>query len=260
MDWRAFYLKHKETLESHYPGLTKERFLREAEEIDDDGESFLKGVPFVYQLGYCEFAGFNFRITEDVLIPRPETEQLFELVSLEIKKHDSWKRIIDVGAGSGCLGLSLAKTFPYLQLSMSDISEEALLVAETNAYHLGVQTNILRSDLFQKITGLFDIIVSNPPYIPKSSKTVHPQTHEYEPHVALYVEDSEYEKFFTRLFSDVARHITADGMFFMEGHEEKLQDCLGWAKKCKLQDVQVLKDWAGVDRFLVAHAPKAPIG
>ncbi|MFN9112540.1 MAG: hypothetical protein ACK5XN_20935, partial [Bacteroidota bacterium] len=95
---------------------------------------------------------------------------------------------------------------------------------------------------------------------PKGHLGVHSMTHKYEPHLALYVNESEYVLFFKRLFSQVARHLTADGMFFMEGHEEKLADCAIWAKEAKLTNVTILPDLSGMNRFLVASASRAPIG
>jgi release factor glutamine methyltransferase len=118
------------------------------------------------------------------------------------------------------------------------------------------------SDLWQNITGLFDVIVSNPPYIPSSlaKKTVHQKTHQFEPHLALYIDDSLYEAFFRRLFHGVARHITADGVFMMEGHEDKMQLCAQWAREEKLTGVKIEQDLVGRERFLIAFAPRAPMG
>lgn len=260
MDWRAFYHEHRTRLEENYPGLTLERFLREADEIQCDPKLFLEGVPFAYLLGYAEFAGLPFKVTPDTLIPRPETEQLFELVSNHLSKHTSWKRLLDVGTGSGCLGITLKKTHPKLDVTLSDLSPLALSIAETNAFNLSVPVKTVESDLLTSVVGLFDVIVSNPPYIPKGHSGVHSMTHKYEPHLALYVNESDYASFFKRLFSQVVRHLTADGMFFMEGYEEKLLECAEWARAAKLTNVTILPDLSGMNRFLVASASRAPIG
>jgi release factor glutamine methyltransferase len=261
MDWRAFFDQHRSILESHYPGLTVTRFLREAQEIGGDGAAFLAGVPFAYQLGYAEFVDHKFTVTTDVLIPRPETEQLFELVDQAIKNHPAWRRLVDVGTGSGCLGLSLAHAHPMLSASLADISPEALLVAKGNARNLGLHSvTFQQSDLLKEIVGLFDVIVTNPPYIPRSAQGVHAMTERHEPHLALYVEDAQYETFFKRLFDQSARRLTSDGMFFMEGHEDRLTECAQWAKTAKLTQVQVLNDLTGRPRFLTAQAPRVPVG
>jgi len=261
MDWRAFFTTHQQQLTQLYPGLTLERFLREAQEIGGTGEAMLRGVPFAYQLGYAEFTYHRFKVTPDVLIPRPETEQLFELAGEAIKHHPGWRRLLDVGTGSGCLGLSLAHAHPHLAVTLSDVSPEALKVAEENAKALGLHhVQLIHSDLLAAVVGLYDVIVSNPPYIPSDAGGVHPMTHQFEPHLALYVEPAKYQKFFARLFDQVARHLSADGMFFMEGHEDTLADCADWAKAARLTRVEVKTDLAGRPRFLIAHAPRAPIG
>lgn len=261
MDWRGFFDQHRSILESHYPGLTITRFLREAQEIGGDGAAFLAGVPFAYQLGYAEFVAHKFTVTTDVLIPRPETEQLFELIDQAVKNHPAWRRLIDVGTGSGCLGLSLAHAHPMLSATLVDISPEALAVAKQNARQFGLHSvTFTQCDLLQGITGLFDVIVTNPPYIPRSAPGVHPMTDRYEPHLALYVEETQYEAFFRRLFDQSARRLTSDGMFFMEGHEARLADCAQWATAAKLTQVQILNDLTGRPRFLTAQAPRVPVG
>lgn len=262
MNWRSFFEEHRVLLQDNYPGLTLERFLREAQEIGGDGSEFLKGTPFAYLLGYAEFAHIKLKVTPDVLIPRMETEVLFEKISYLLKKNPQWKRLIDIGTGPGTLGLALKQQHPSLQVSLTDISRDALKLAQKNAEELQLDVAFIESDLWKSITGLFDVIVSNPPYIPSSfaNKSVHQKTHQFEPHLALYVDDSQYEAFFRRLFHGVARHITADGVFVMEGHEDKMQLCADWAIEEKLTSVQIEKDLAGRERFLIASAPRAPMG
>lgn len=262
IDWRSFFEEHRAVLEANYPGLTLSRFLREAQEIGGDGAAFLAGTPFAYLLGYAEFAHIKLRVTPDVLIPRLETELLFEHVLEALRRNPQWKRLIDIGTGPGTLGLALKQQVPRLQLTLTDVSSKALALARENANELGVAAQLIESDLWEKVTGLYDVIVSNPPYIPKSEalKTVHAKTHQFEPHLALYVDDAQYEAFFRRLFHGVARHITADGAFFMEGHEAMLERCVGWAHAEKLTQVRVEPDLTGRPRFLRASAPRAPIG
>jgi len=259
-DWKKFFHDNQGLLEANYPGITKERFLKEAEEIDGDEESFLKGIPFAYLLGYATFTHFDFKVNPDVLIPRPETEQLFEIVESWVKKNSQAKRLVDIGTGSGCLGISLALALPQLSVLLTDISPAALQVAETNAYNLKAPVALKASDLFTDVTGLYDVIVSNPPYIPKGHKGVHPKTSEFEPHLALFLEQEKYHEFFERFFSQASRHMSADGVLFMEGHEDFMDVILELAKKAKLTEIEVLKDWSSRPRFLKAMAPKTPIG
>lgn len=262
MNWRSFFEEHRVLLQDNYPGLTLERFLREAQEIGGDGSEFLKGTPFAYLLGYAEFAHIKLKVTPDVLVPRMETEYLFERLSNIIQKNPQWKRLLDVGTGPGTLGLALKHQHKHLHVTLTDISPKALKLTQENAESLKLEVTTIESDLWQNITGLFDVIVSNPPYIPSSlsQKNVHQKTHEFEPHLALYVDDSQYEAFFRRLFHGVARHITADGVFMMEGHEDKMQLCAEWAREEKLTGVKIEPDLTGRERFLVAFAPRAPMG
>ncbi len=260
IDWKKFFHDHQAVLEANYPGLTLERFLKEAEEIDGDEESFLKGVPFAYLLGYATFTDHDFKVTPDVLIPRSETEQLFEIVESWLKKHPNLKRLIDVGTGSGCLGISLALSQTHLSVLLTDISAAALQVAETNVYNLKAKVSLKASDLFSEVTGLYDVIVSNPPYIPQGHPGVHSKTHEFEPHLALYLEKESYNAFFQRFFAQASRHISADGVLFMEGQEDYMDLIAEIAKKAKLTEIEILKDWSGRPRFLKALAPKTPIG
>lgn len=259
-DWKTFFHDHRTLLEANYPGLTLERFLKEAEEIDGDEAAFLAGTPFAYLLGYATFTDYDFKVTPDVLIPRPETEQLFELVDGWLKKHPQLKRLVDIGTGSGCLGVSLALAHPRLSVLLTDISAAALQVAETNAYNLRAQVSLKASDLFTDVTGLFDVIVSNPPYIPRGHKGVHLKTDEYEPHLALYLDSEKYQQFFERFFSEASRHMSADGVLFLEGHEDFMDLYADLAKRAKLTEIEILKDWSGRPRFLRAQAPRTPIG
>jgi release factor glutamine methyltransferase len=258
-DWKVFFQTHQDTLLRLYPGLTLERFVREALEIDGDEEAFLRGIPFAYQLGYTEFAGLDLKVTPDVLIPRPETEYLVELVNERIKLNPDWRRLLDIGTGSGCLGLSLKFRQPHLETWLSDISQPALDVAETNAYHHQLEVKLLRSDLLDQIAGLFDLIVTNPPYIPRSHEA-HKQTHEFEPHLALYIEDDQYEFFFTKLFSQAARHLCFGGEFWMEGFSDQLNKLIELAQKSGLRKPEIINDLTGRARYLKASAPLTPLG
>jgi release factor glutamine methyltransferase len=149
--------------------------------IDEDVDSaieavFLKklflylreDIPVQHLIGHAYFFGYPFIVNQDVLIPRPETEQLVEGVLGYADDYFAGQNIdvLDLGTGSGCIGLTLALEAPNMSVTMSDISEEALIVARKNQKHLKTKASIIRSDLFAAIEGTFDIVVSNPPYIP----------------------------------------------------------------------------------------------
>ncbi len=254
MDWRAFHQKHRTLLESHYPGLTLERFLREAQEIGGDGEAFLRGEPFAYLLGYAEFYGRKFQVDQRVLIPRPETEQLAEKALAFLQSFRERPRIVDVGTGSGCLGLTVALEHRGgTDMVLTDISPDALTVAKLNALALGAPAETRLADLLEGVDGPFDLVLSNPPYIPSGEKgrSVHPQVDAYEPELALYVNEDAYEIFFRRLFRQVRERLAPGGAFYMEGHEAHLGECAAWARAEGMVSPRVENDFSGSPRFLV---------
>lgn len=256
-DWRAFFLQHQVALESHYPGLTLERFLREASEIGGDGTSFLTGTPFAYQLGYAEFYCLKFKVNSSVLIPRAETELLTEKAIAWIQQQKRALKVVDLCTGSGCIGLTIAHEVPETEVWLADVSVEALLVAGENADAIAPRANVVQSDLLEDVLGKFDLIVCNPPYIPLSERgrSVHPQVDQYEPAIALYVHDEDYENFFRRLFAQLRIRLKSGGLFLMEGQPEKLSDCAQWAREQGFKFVQTEKDWAQRVRFLRFEAP-----
>ncbi len=183
---RDYLVTHPEAiLTSEQESVLRELFVR-----------FLKGEPVAYLTGEKEFYGLNFYVDKRVLIPRPETEMLVEEVIAFVSnlKKDAWYnnrplRIIDVGTGSGCIAISLAKHLPLENFTAGDISSEALQVAKNNAKRHEVynRINFQVSDLLENISGDFDIIVANLPYIGvEKFNFVSRATREYEPHVALF--------------------------------------------------------------------------
>lgn len=251
--WRVFWRAHHTQLKELYPGITEARFIREASEIGGDGFAFLQGEPFAYLLGYAEFHGLKFQIDRRVLIPRPETEQMADLALTWMKAQERPLRVVDVGTGSGCLGLTLAHFQTTASVLLTDISDEALKVAGLNLARLAPQAKLQLADLLEGIMGPFDLIVSNPPYIPRSEDDgVHPQVKAHEPHLALYVDDSTYEAFFRRLFIQARAALAPGGLFLMEGQSSRLSECAKWAKESGFQKIELLNDWAGALRFLRA--------
>ena len=122
-----------------------------------------RGIPLEYELGYAYFMGLKIKVNPFVLIPRPDTELLVEEASKLIKGE---VKVLDLCTGSGCIALSLKKRNPFCQVAASDISQNALKVASENAENLNLNVEFIKSDLFESIDGKFNIIVSNPPYIP----------------------------------------------------------------------------------------------
>jgi release factor glutamine methyltransferase len=185
--------------------------------------------PLQYILGECYFAGSRFILNDSVLIPRPETELLVNLASDYINKNESITSVLDIGTGSGCIAVSLAKRFPHIQVSGIDISQESLVIAQENA-DLNEVENIefsLINILKEVPTGRFDLIVSNPPYISKNDfETLQPELKLHEPPVALTDGDDglTFYREFSEIFPDL---LNAGGNAFVEigfGQKEQILD------------------------------------
>ena len=170
------------------------------------------GRPVQYVLGRTEFCGGCFEVREGVLIPRPETEELVAAVAAEAP---AGSRLLDVGTGSGCIAVSLARLRPDLHATAVDLSEQALAVARRNAARAKVDVRFLRADALGGLAELpdrtFDVIVSNPPYVPMRDRAaMHPNVREYEPAEALFVPDDDPLCFY-RAIARAARRLLCDG-------------------------------------------------
>lgn len=172
--------------------------------------------PAQYIVGKAPFYGRMFRVNSDVLIPEPETADLVDWVLDTMPSHPL--RVLDLGTGSGAIGLTLAAERPQWHLVLSDISEEALTMAKENAQHLGVQNvELIRSDLFANLGGQrFDVIVTNPPYVDRADQAVMDEAViKFEPAIALYA-DEHGLGFYHRLFEQVHQYLLPGGHLFGE--------------------------------------------
>jgi release factor glutamine methyltransferase len=216
-----------------------------------------RGEPIQYITGETEFYGLPFRVTGDVLIPRPETEHLVEKV-LELGRHFLTRRIVDVGTGSGAIAVALAHKMPRAQITAIDVSEESLNVARRNAEINGVADRVrfLQGDLLEPVNGRrFDIVVSNPPYIPAGDRDSLPvEVRQYEPALALFSGDDGLSAY-RRLIPQSRGVLDRGGMVAFEigyGQGEAIEELLadaGFAQIAFTCDLQ------GIRRVLTARLP-----
>lgn len=216
-------------------------------------EEFLKGTPLATLMGFSEFYNHRFFVDHHVLIPRPETEYMVDLLVQEFK--GKCQRVLDVGTGSGVILLSLLNAGVGKSGVGVDISPEALRVAKINCQRLRLKdkASLIKSDRLTKVEGSFDLIVSNPPYIKASShrSLVHNSVDKHEPHQALYLPDDYYVLWFEDFFQEVRAHLK--GTFMMEGHELELDEQAKMLGRLGFQNVEVLKDLTGTKRYLKAR-------
>jgi release factor glutamine methyltransferase len=226
-------------------------------------QELLTHKPVQYVLHEAWFAGMKLYVDENVLIPRPETEEMVDLIAknIEAKKSGIRKKeiqILDIGTGSGCIAIALKKRLRVCEVYAIDISSDALTIAEKNNVLNNTKVKFLLSDIFEEITwnqfSSFDCIVSNPPYIPSTeTKLMSDNVTKFEPHLALFVPDSDPLKFYKAIARFAERKLSPGGSVFVEVHEN-------FAKEVKkvfsfLGDVQICKDMQGKERFLIAsHA------
>ena len=204
-------------------------------------------IPLQHITGYQEFMGLRFKVTPDVLIPRQDTETLVEEVLKNL--HDGM-RILDLCTGSGCILLSLLRYSNDCVGIGADLSKKALKVAEENAGSLGLTAEFVQGDLFEPVTGKFEIIVSNPPYIPSNViPTLMEEVREHDPLMALDgKEDGLY--FYREITGKASEYVYPGGMLFLEIGCEQAGAVTELMKNAGYRDVTVCKDLVGLDRVV----------
>lgn len=212
-----------------------------------------KRIPLQQITGEQEFMGFPFLVNEHVLIPRQDTETLVEEAMEKSRKGD---RVLDMCTGSGCILLSLLKLVPGLSGTGADISQEALKVAVENGKRLQTEASFLESDLFEKVEGVFDLIVSNPPYIASDEiGTLMEEVRDHEPIGAL---DGSADglAFYRRLVQEGKDHLKSGGWMLFEIGCTQAEAVMELLKKGGFQEIYVKKDLAGLDRVVGGRKPK----
>lgn len=235
-------------------------FLKDEDEkkLDNYLDQLKQQKPLQYVLGYAWFCGMKFQVDENVLIPRPETEELVEwIVNLE-KDQDSSRKltVIDIGTGSGCIAISLAKKL-YADVHAIDISPGALKVAAENARANDAQVLFLEKDIlapdFKLHQEKYDVIASNPPYIRRNEmEAMSANVKNFEPHTALFVNDNDPLLFYKRIAAFAKIYLEPGGRLYVEinaamGHEVK-----ELLQRSEFKRVEVKKDLSGNDRMVRA--------
>ena len=206
-----------------------------------------KRIPLQQITGEQEFMGLSFRVNEHVLIPRQDTETLVEEAMGKVKSGD---QVLDMCTGSGCIPISLKLRNPQIVIEGADISEEALKVAEKNAKKLGVSGKWIQTDMFENITGTFDMITSNPPYIPtKVIEELEAEVRLHDPYEAL--DGKEDGLYFYRILAEkVPEYLTDGGWLVMEIGYDQSADVEKLLKETGFEQVSTQKDLAGLDRVV----------
>lgn len=206
-------------------------------------------IPLQHIIGYTEFMGLKIKVNDHVLIPRQDTEVLVE----EVLKVSHNKDVLDLCTGSGCIIISLKKLANINKSLGSDISKDALVLARENAKLNDVDVTFIESDLFNNIEGKFDIIVSNPPYIPSEDiEELSIEVRDYEPSGALDGK-SDGLYFYRKIVEEVKSYIKPDGILFFEIGYNQADDLINILMSEGINDIEVIKDLAGHDRVIKAH-------
>ena len=238
--------------------LSEEIFL-ENEKLSQIQEKLLNFEPVQYVLGEADFFGLKFKVTPNVLIPRPETEELVDLVLKKISKMNFAHSIalLDIGTGSGCIAVTIASKNKKINVRAIDISERALDVAKENArrHEAAVQFSVLDILDENKWSQLpdFQIIVSNPPYIPQAEKMLmEANVLDFEPHLALFVADENPLIFYKKIIQFAEKKLTQGGFLFFECNEHNAQQVAQVIDNHFFTNIIIHQDISGKNRMLEA--------
>jgi release factor glutamine methyltransferase len=230
------------------------------EELKRITNELLSHHPVQYVLNEAWFYKLKFEVNESVLIPRPETEELVDMIIKEVKAkpftiHHSLFTILDIGTGSGCIPVSIKKNIPEAEVSAVDVCSEALHVAMNNAVTHETEINFHLLDFLDESKwnelGLFDFIISNPPYIKTSeSKTMSEHVLQYEPHKALFVPDEDALLFYRKIADFALTHLAPNGKVYVEINQQLGKETANMFLERGFKDVVLMKDMSGNERFL----------
>lgn len=216
-----------------------------------------KHKPIQYILGETEFFGLPFLVNENVLIPRPETEELVGLIlsNIRISELPNPLKILDIGTGSGCIPIALKKNLPNAEVYAIDVSEKALATAQKNAELNTVAVQFMLKNILETVDleQQFDIIVSNPPYVRNLEKAeINPNVLEYEPHLALFVEDHDALLFYRKITELAKKNLNPNGKLYFEINQYLGKETVVLIERFGFKNVTLIKDIYGNDRMISA--------
>ncbi len=217
-------------------------------------EELKKQKPIQYIIGKTEFYGLPFKVNADTLIPRPETEELVDLILVESRKSKGESiTILDIGTGSGCIAISLAKNLPNASVFALDVSEKALELAKKNAELNKVEVHFIQKNILETddLDQQFDIIVSNPPYVRLLEKAeINPNVLAYEPHLALFVDDTDALLFYRKIAQLALKNLSKNGKLYFEINQYLGKETVELLEQFDFKDVRLIKDIYGNDRMI----------
>ncbi len=218
--------------------------------VEEIYKKLAEHIPAQYIIGHTEFFGMQLKVDERVLIPRPETEEIVELILSENLKNNL--RVLDIGTGSGAIALALAKNRPDWSVTAADISQDALDIAEENAKENSTDLIFIKSDCFSEISSKYDIIVSNPPYISRSDESeVGLNVLHSEPHLALFA-DEDGLAIYRKIAEGAKDYLTDGGKIYLEiGYKQGFSVPTLFKENLPDKRVRTLKDQFGQDRMVV---------
>lgn len=235
--------------------------MRDGEQLPEFFDSRLASIiarlkqhePLQYILGKARFHGHSFAVTPATLIPRPETEQLVDMIVDENPGSDL--AVLDIGTGSGCIAISLARALKFAQVTATDVSPDALAVAQQNATALKTRVRFLEQDILtcSAPSQAWDIIVSNPPYITEQEKaTMERNVLDYEPHSALFVPNDDPMLFYRPIAAYASRSLKNGGRLYLEINRAMAQQVSDILRQAGLSNIHIHNDFNGNNRFITA--------
>lgn len=222
--------------------------------VDEAVGRLLEGEPVQYIYGDTYWYGMTLKVSPAVLIPRPETEELVDIIVKNNPKSDL--KVLDICTGSGCIAVALARSLNFPEVSGIDISDDALAIARANADALKVKVNFSKADALSlpEIENTFDIIVSNPPYVLESEKSgMDKNVLDHEPHIALFVPDNDGLKFYKAIALYAKRALTDKGRLYFEINPLTAGQLKSWMEGEGWNDVELITDMYGKTRFMIAE-------